>query len=166
MACPLIPDLVWGEIDDAAHLDRVRTMVYPEVPTTGHAWPGLRYDIAPMNGSRIPAVRLALFSALAGLAPDAHAYLDPSTGSMILSAIVGIFAMALTVKTYWYKLKRLVSGQGHRHGAGASEGRHESPDSRREDPAPRSFASRSFAPGAFHGFAWQSDEPRFTAFIS
>lgn len=43
---------------------------------------------------------------LAGFAPPVFAYLDPSTGSMILSAIVGLFAtMALAVKTYWYKLK-------------------------------------------------------------
>ena len=42
------------------------------------------------------------------LAPPAWAYLDPSTGSMILSAIVGLFAtLALAVKTYWYKLKSL-----------------------------------------------------------
>ena len=34
------------------------------------------------------------------------AYLDPSTGSMVVSAIVGIFAsIALAVKTYWYKIK-------------------------------------------------------------
>ena len=38
----------------------------------------------------------------------AEAYLDPSTGSMIVSALVGIFAsIALAVKTYWYKLKNL-----------------------------------------------------------
>ena len=43
---------------------------------------------------------------LAGFAPPVFAYLDPSTGSMILSAIVGLFAtMALAIKTYWYKLK-------------------------------------------------------------
>lgn len=42
------------------------------------------------------------------LAPPAFAYLDPSTGSMILSAIVGMFATAaLAVKTYWYKIKAL-----------------------------------------------------------
>ena len=36
------------------------------------------------------------------------AYLDPSTGSMIVSAIVGIFAsLALAIKTYWYKIKGL-----------------------------------------------------------
>jgi hypothetical protein len=42
-------------------------------------------------------------------APPALAYLDPSTGSMILSAIVGMFATAaLALKTYWYKLKNLL----------------------------------------------------------
>ncbi len=40
--------------------------------------------------------------------PGLHAYLDPSTGSMIVSALVGIFAsIALALKTYWYKLKSL-----------------------------------------------------------
>ena len=49
---------------------------------------------------------------LALLAPEARAYLDPSTGSMILSAIVGMFATAaLALKTYWYKLKGLFRGQ-------------------------------------------------------
>ena len=33
------------------------------------------------------------------------AYLDPSTGSMIISAIVGVFAtIVLGVKTFWYKI--------------------------------------------------------------
>jgi 2-aminoethylphosphonate-pyruvate transaminase len=31
IACPVIPDLVWGEIDDAAQLARVRDRVYPEL---------------------------------------------------------------------------------------------------------------------------------------
>jgi hypothetical protein len=36
------------------------------------------------------------------------AYLDPGTGSMIISAIVGIFAtIALGVKTFWYKIVRI-----------------------------------------------------------
>ena len=44
-------------------------------------------------------------------AAEAHAYLDPSTGTMIISAIVGIIAsVALAVKTYWYKLKKFFSG--------------------------------------------------------
>ena len=38
--------------------------------------------------------------------PSVFAYLDPSTGSMVVSAIVGIIAsIALAVKTYWYKIK-------------------------------------------------------------
>ncbi len=41
-------------------------------------------------------------------ASSAHAYLDPSTGSMILSAIVGVFATAaLALKTFWYRIKAL-----------------------------------------------------------
>ena len=42
------------------------------------------------------------------LAPAADAYLDPSTGSLILSAIVGLLAtIGLAVKTWWYKIKSL-----------------------------------------------------------
>ena len=38
----------------------------------------------------------------------AWAYLDPTTGSMLISAIVGLIAsVALAVKTYWYRLKNL-----------------------------------------------------------
>jgi O-antigen/teichoic acid export membrane protein len=40
------------------------------------------------------------------VSPSAFAYLDPSTGSMVVSAIVGIFAsIALALKTYWYRIK-------------------------------------------------------------
>ncbi|MCC7328776.1 MAG: hypothetical protein IT484_01315 [Gammaproteobacteria bacterium] len=53
-----------------------------------------------------------LLVSLALVAPEAWAYLDPSTGSMILSAIVGVFATAaLAVKTFWYKLKGLFRRQ-------------------------------------------------------
>jgi 2-aminoethylphosphonate-pyruvate transaminase len=31
IACPVVADLVWGEIDDPVHLRRVREQVYPEV---------------------------------------------------------------------------------------------------------------------------------------
>ena len=55
---------------------------------------------------RLAAVALAL--ALLAFSGPAWAYLDPSTGSMVVSAIVGIFAsIALAVKTYWYKIKGL-----------------------------------------------------------
>jgi len=37
---------------------------------------------------------------------SALAYLDPTTGSMLISAIVGLFAsLILAIKTYWYRIK-------------------------------------------------------------
>lgn len=36
------------------------------------------------------------------------AYIDPASGSAIMSAIIGfIVAVGLAIKTYWYKLKSL-----------------------------------------------------------
>ena len=38
-----------------------------------------------------------------GFIDSVQAYLDPSTGSMLLSALIGMFAtLGLVVKTYWY----------------------------------------------------------------
>ena len=51
-------------------------------------------------------ILLAAALALAGFASPAYAYLDPSTGSMIISAVLGVLAtVGLALKTYWYKLK-------------------------------------------------------------
>ena len=51
-----------------------------------------------------------LFALLSfGFMDSVQAYLDPSTGSMLLSALIGMFAtLGLVVKTYWYKLKSLI----------------------------------------------------------
>lgn len=39
-------------------------------------------------------------------------YLDPSTGAMIISAVVGIFAtILLGMKTFWYKIVSLFRGK-------------------------------------------------------
>lgn len=60
--------------------------------------------------SRIVGLRLALtlLFLLLLFSTTAEAYLDPSTGSMVISAIVGIVAsIALAVKTYWYKFKAM-----------------------------------------------------------
>jgi amino acid permease len=44
--------------------------------------------------------------ALLLLSPSVFAYLDPSTGSMVVSVIVGVFAsVALALRTYWYRIK-------------------------------------------------------------
>ena len=59
---------------------------------------------------RLLPVRLPLFYTMAIallLNPlTAQAYLDPTTGSMLISAIVGLFAsLVLAIKTYWYRIK-------------------------------------------------------------
>lgn len=44
----------------------------------------------------------------------AFAYLDPSTGSMVISAVVGILAsLVLAIKTYWYRITRLFRHKRH-----------------------------------------------------
>jgi hypothetical protein len=46
------------------------------------------------------------------ISPSAFAYLDPGSGSVIMTAILSALAAAsLAIKTYWYKLKRLISGK-------------------------------------------------------
>lgn len=59
-----------------------------------------------------PLLRLLLPAlVLLVVSPSAYAYLDPTTGSMVISAIVGIFAsIALALKTYWYKIKSFFKG--------------------------------------------------------
>lgn len=62
-----------------------------------------------MNSARAARLASYLLLSLIMVAPEAWAYLDPSTGSMILSAIVGLFATAaLAIRTFWYRLKGLV----------------------------------------------------------
>jgi len=53
----------------------------------------------------LSSLALALFL----VSPGAFAYLDPSTGSMVISAVVGIIAsIALALKTYWYRIKAFI----------------------------------------------------------
>ena len=49
---------------------------------------------------------VAMVIALLLIPLSAQAYLDPTTGSMLISAIVGLFAsLVLAIKTYWYRIK-------------------------------------------------------------
>jgi len=42
----------------------------------------------------------------------AHAYIDPGTGGVLISSIIGFFvAIGVLVKTYWYKLKSIFSSK-------------------------------------------------------
>ena len=55
----------------------------------------------------------AVFVTLIGFwVQPAMAYIDPGSGSAIMTALVGFFiAIGLTIKTYWYKLKSLFTGK-------------------------------------------------------
>lgn len=72
----------------------------------------------PRFGLRRQAAPIAVGALLLAFSPAAFAYLDPSTGSMVVSAIVGIFAsIALALKTYWYKIKGFFrKGRGQESG--------------------------------------------------
>lgn len=60
---------------------------------------------------------------------DAHAYLDPGSGSAILQGVLGaLAAIALTLKLYWHRFLRLIglrksSDQGQRETSSRSEAR-------------------------------------------
>lgn len=44
------------------------------------------------------------------LSRDAHAYLDPGTGSMIVQMIIGgVLAASYAIKMYWKKIKAFFS---------------------------------------------------------
>jgi hypothetical protein len=46
------------------------------------------------------------------IASPAYAYLDPGTGSMLVSAVLGVAAaVALAVKMFWYRLIGFVRGK-------------------------------------------------------
>ena len=59
------------------------------------------------------ALRIALvLVAFLSIASPAYAYLDPGTGSMLISAVLGVAAaLALAVKMFWYRLIGLFRGK-------------------------------------------------------
>jgi hypothetical protein len=68
---------------------------------------------------------LFLLAAALAVASPADAYLDPSTGSMVISALVGIVAAtALAAKMFWYRVAGLLRGTARRRGrkSAADEG--------------------------------------------
>jgi hypothetical protein len=64
--------------------------------------------------NRIPStLSVAAVVAVLATASPAHAYLDPSTGSMLLSAVIGVLATAaLVLKTFWYRIRALFRHAG------------------------------------------------------
>ena len=59
------------------------------------------------------ALRIALvLVACLSIASPAYAYLDPGTGSMLISAVLGVAAaLALAVKMFWYRLVGFFRGK-------------------------------------------------------
>ena len=56
---------------------------------------------------------ILVVSALLISPTDAFAYIDPGGGSTLMSVIIGLFvAIAVALKTYWYKLKRFFLNGG------------------------------------------------------
>lgn len=52
------------------------------------------------------------FIILAFIVEPAQAYIDPGSGSTIMSIIIGlVVSIGLAVKTYWYKLVALFTGK-------------------------------------------------------
>lgn len=57
-------------------------------------------------------MKLFLIALLVFMPFAANAYIDPGSGSAIMSAIIGFFvALGIAIKTYWYKLKSLFTGK-------------------------------------------------------
>ena len=53
-----------------------------------------------------------VLTACLSIASPAYAYLDPGTGSMLLSAVIGVAAaVGLAVKMFWYRLVGVVRGK-------------------------------------------------------
>lgn len=58
------------------------------------------------------SLSISVFIVLVTFSLPAMAYIDPGSGSAIMSAVIGLFVAAgLAVKTYWYKLKSVFSGK-------------------------------------------------------
>ncbi len=77
-----------------------------------------------MNAHMQAALRvLFVVAALLSIATPAYAYLDPGTGSMILSAVIGVAAaVGLALKMFWYRVLSLFRG-GRRDPRPGTEGR-------------------------------------------
>lgn len=62
--------------------------------------------------TRLPGIEpLSVLLALA-VAPPAHAYLDPASGSMILQAVLAAVAAGLFfINKYWQRIKDLLGGR-------------------------------------------------------
>lgn len=66
---------------------------------------------------RMPlSLQLSLTAILLLLAPPAHAYLDPGSGSMFLQLLLGgVAGLAVIVKLYWHRLLAVLGVKKREH---------------------------------------------------
>jgi hypothetical protein len=69
------------------------------------------HDNAAIAMKRLTSLSLLILAALLISTDDAHAYLDPGTGSMLLQGLIaGIAAASVVVGGYWSKVKGFFTG--------------------------------------------------------
>jgi hypothetical protein len=58
-----------------------------------------------------PASRVLVVTCLMAIAPQAQAYIDPGTGSLIVQGIIaGLAGAAAVARLYWYRIKAFFKG--------------------------------------------------------
>src|SRR5262245_60050066 len=69
----------------------------------------IRVNMRVRRGWRVLVILVAVLS----VAQPAYAYLDPGTGSMLLSSVTGwVAGIGLALKMYWYRVTGRVRGRG------------------------------------------------------
>ena len=62
-----------------------------------------------MKQAPLASITAALL--LSALPPDAAAYIDPGTGSLVLQGVIaGLAAGAVAIRSYWYRIKAFFRG--------------------------------------------------------
>ena len=65
----------------------------------------------PLRTELLSALFLAVLFFLL-LPGQAHAYIDPGSGSLIWQVLIaGLLSGLVLVKTYWHRIRRLITGQ-------------------------------------------------------
>jgi hypothetical protein len=86
-----------------------------------------RPGFADEEQMKIPGVTLLVAVVMFAVAQEAHAYLDPGTGSMLIQGLIAAIAAAgVLIRVYWHRLLLLLGVRKDLD----TEDEHESRDSR------------------------------------
>ena len=65
-----------------------------------------------VHSTRIAPIMVVAGISFLGFTSDSHAYVDPGSGSVIVTTILGaIAAVGYTFRKYFYKLRRMARGE-------------------------------------------------------